>query len=81
MSLPGHCIGTFHGPGSVCGSSSNPIACCLANFDYVDGVNVRDLIEFSSLWFAGDLITDLDGDGVLSTLDFMTFMNMWWAGC
>jgi hypothetical protein len=72
---------SFKGAGSACGTAANPIACCYANFNHVDGVTVQDLMDYLNAWFAGNIAADTDGNGTLSVSDLTQFVNVWTAGC
>lgn len=72
---------SFAGAGSVCGTTSNPIACCPANFNRVNGLDNSDVTDFMSAWFAMDPRADFDHNGVFDSNDVFAFLNAWSAGC
>jgi hypothetical protein len=74
------CAGTYKGDGSACLAAGNPITCCRANFDQLNGLQVADIFAFLNAWFAGDLAADFDGGG-LAVADIFAFLNAWFAGC
>lgn len=61
--------------------ASNPIACCPANFNMIDGVTVIDVFDFLNAWFAFDLRSDFDRSGGISMADVFAFLNEWIGGC
>ncbi len=73
--------GHFRGTGIACSTPNNPIGCCLANFNLVNGVNVQDLMDFFSAWFAHDSQSDFDRDGSITLTDVTKFVAAWMAGC
>ena len=83
--LPTGCPGgdgrSYHGVGTLCGPPSNRIACCPANFNQINGVEITDLYSFFSAWFAGAPTADFDHDNAITVTDFMRFINAWSAGC
>jgi hypothetical protein len=72
---------TFHGVGVVCGAPGNPIACCPANFNQTNGVEIQDLFDFLTAWFAHSMSADFNHDNTLSTSDVWAFTSAWYAGC
>jgi hypothetical protein len=83
LAVANNCEGlrVFHGAGSVCGTVINPIACCAANFNRVDGLEVQDVFDYLSAWFAHDMAADFNRNGVLNVDDVFAFMAAWHAGC
>ncbi len=71
----------FKGAGTVCGSSVNPIACCTANFNQVDGLTPTDVFDYINAWFAQAPATDTDHDGTITIADLTMFFNLWMSGC
>lgn len=71
----------FRGPGIACGTAANPIGCCLANFNMVNGVDIQDLNDFLAAWFAHDPSSDFDRDGAMTFTDVTRFISAWTAGC
>jgi uncharacterized repeat protein (TIGR03803 family) len=74
------CAGTFRGAGSACNFPSNPVTCCKANYDGMNGVTVQDIFDFLNGWFAGDAQADINGGGI-TVQDIFDFLNLWFAGC
>ena len=73
--------GSFKGAGVAClDGPNNPVACCRANFNGVNGLNAQDIFDFLSAWFASDPAADFDGGG-LSPSDIFAFIQAWFAGC
>ncbi len=73
--------GVFEGVGISCGTAGNPIACCPANFDQADGVEVPDIFAFLGAWFAEDPSADFDGMNGIEVPDIFAFLSAWFAGC
>jgi hypothetical protein len=78
VAVPGR---KFTGAGSVCGTAANPIACCAANFNRVSGVNMQDIYDYITAWFAGNMRADFDGVNGLEVVDIFEFLNALLAGC
>jgi probable HAF family extracellular repeat protein len=82
LSLLGICPASqFRGVGTVCGTAQNPLGCCTANFDGINGVAVADVFAYLNAWFAGTPGADIDGVGGLQVADIFAFLNLWFAGC
>jgi V8-like Glu-specific endopeptidase len=77
------CPGRFAGPGTVCDppATTNPIACCRANFNLSGGVSIDDLFIFLNAWFRADPRTDATDSGNVSIDDIFVFLNLWFTGC
>jgi hypothetical protein len=71
----------FVGSGTVCGTAANPIGCCIANFNHVDGVNFQDLFDYLNAWFAHDPSADIDHVGGVTMSDLTQFFSAWMSGC
>jgi hypothetical protein len=76
---------SFTTVGSVCnapGVSTTP--CCYADFNKTNGVNVQDIFDFLSAWFAGNPYAKVAGDGAAAPLivqDIFDFLSAWFVGC
>jgi hypothetical protein len=81
VSQPADCGGAFQGPGSVCGTPSNPIACCPANFNAVDGLTVQDLFDFLAAYFLQDPAADINASGAVSVQDIFDYLTAYFTGC
>lgn len=74
--------GTFRGPGVACNVGvGNPVACCKANFDRLNGVAIDDLFLFLNAWFLGLPSADIDGANGVAIDDLFLFLNAWFVGC
>ena len=78
--IPG-CAGTFQGFAAVCGPAGNPTTCCPANFNGVGGINVQDIFDFLTAWFAGQPAADFNHDSANTVSDIFAFLSAWFAGC
>lgn len=54
---------------------------CIADFDENTVVEVPDIFEFLTAWFAGDLRADVDGTPGLGVPDIFFFLTAWFEGC
>jgi hypothetical protein len=82
------CAGFFAGVGTTCGIPSNPVICCRANYNGVDGVTVQDIFDFLADWNTavnGGMPTignpDFNGDLMVTVQDIFDFLATWNAGC
>lgn len=67
-------------PGGTC-DPMNPVACCPANYNQVNGLEVQDIFDFLNGWFAGTARADFNGNGRLEVQDIFDFLNAWFTGC
>jgi hypothetical protein len=84
ISLENDCYLIIHGQfhaGESCGPAGNPLTCCPANFDGVNGLQVADIFAFLNAWFGGDPRTDFNHDGVHAIGDIFAYLSAWFAGC
>lgn len=73
---------TFEGSAScTVDAPNNYVACCRANFDGVNGVQVSDIFAFLAAWFGGDSSADIDGENGVQVADIFAFLSLWFAGC
>lgn len=72
--------GVYQGDGTACGAPGNPTTCCPANWNGVGGVEVQDIFEFLSQWFAGNPDA-LNFGGVPGVPAIFAFLTVWFAGC
>ncbi len=78
----GACGGTFKGPGTTCaGGPGNPVTCCPANFNQVNGVTVQDIFDFLTAWLAGNTSADFNHVNGVTVQDIFDFLTAWLAGC
>ena len=75
------CPGTYLGLNTTCGPANNPTTCCPANFNAVNGLNVQDIFDFLTAWFAGMPAADFNHVNGLSVQDIFDFLGAWFAGC
>lgn len=80
--------GAFGGFGSSCvGWPSNPITCCPANFDDLNGVDVVDLFDYLDVWFTQNGFTgpgwpaDFNSNNAVDVVDLFGFLDAWFLGC
>lgn len=74
--------GTFRGVGTPCSiGAGNPVACCKANFNQLNGVSIDDLFLFLNAWFLGLPSADMDGVNGVAIDDLFLFLNAWFVGC
>jgi hypothetical protein len=67
-------------PGGTC-SAANPVPCCPANYNQINGLEVQDIFDFLNAWFAGETRADFNNNGILEVQDIFDFLNGWFAGC
>jgi hypothetical protein len=77
----GSCAGVFGGPATACNFPGNPVTCCPANFNGVDGITVQDIFDYLNAWFAGDPRADFNHLDGISVQDIFDYLNAWFAGC
>ncbi len=75
------CTGSFKGAGTICSAVGNPITCCRANFNQVNGLNVQDIFDFLAAWFAQLPAANFNNDNFLNVQDIFDFLSAWFAGC
>jgi uncharacterized membrane protein len=75
--------GMYGGAWSFCttGSVGNPVACCRANFDQLNGVTNVDVFVFLAAWFADEPRADFDSSGEVGVPDIFAFLSAWYGGC
>ncbi|MBX3403301.1 MAG: hypothetical protein KF699_07820 [Phycisphaeraceae bacterium] len=74
--------GTWRGEAVPCEQSAgNPVACCRANFDAMNGVGPPDLFAYLSAWFAGLPAADVTGNGAVEIADLFAFLAAYFVGC
>ena len=69
---------------SPCGSITSSEATytiCPADFNCSGAVNVQDIFDFLSAWFAADPRADFNGIGGITVQDIFDFLAAWFAGC
>jgi hypothetical protein len=67
-------------PGAI-GNSVSP--CCYANYNHNATVEIQDIFDFLSDWFAGKRAAVFGGDGTSGTLqvqNIFDFLNAWFSG-
>lgn len=74
------CIAYLIARGANSSGTTVSLCPCAADFDGSGDATVQDVFAFLNAWFAGDVRTDLDGDGV-NVQDIFLFLNTWFAGC
>lgn len=73
--------GQYHGPGTVCGTTGNPVTCCPANFNHENGVTIQDIFDFLVAYFAQDAAADFNQSGSVGVQDIFDFLAAYFAGC
>jgi hypothetical protein len=73
-------VGVQFKAGTACGGS--PAACCVADFDKMNGVDLLDVFAFLNAWFAGSPYAEVGGDGtgMPTLLDVFAFLTAWFGG-
>lgn len=54
---------------------------CVADFNGVNGVEVLDIFDFLSAWFASDPRANIDARHGVDLQDIFAFLERWFAGC
>jgi hypothetical protein len=54
---------------------------CRADFNQSGTLNVQDIFDFLSAWFAGDVRANFNGADGISVQDIFDFLYAWFAGC
>jgi glucose/arabinose dehydrogenase len=54
---------------------------CPADFNGSNGLEVQDIFDFLTAWFAGDPRGDFNNSGSISVQDIFDFLAAWFAGC
>jgi len=54
---------------------------CAADFNGSGRVDVQDIFDFLSAWFAGSQSADFDRSGGVTVQDIFGFLSAWFAGC
>lgn len=74
------CVAYLLARGANTSGTTVSLCPCIADFDGSGAATVQDVFAYLNAWFAGDVRTDLDGDGV-GVQDIFSFLNAWFAGC
>ncbi len=54
---------------------------CPADFSMSNGVNVADIFQFLSAWFAMDPRADFNGENGINVTDIFDYLVAWFGGC
>ena len=54
---------------------------CPGDFNGVNGIDVFDLLDFLTVWFAADPAADLNGINGVDVFDLLDFLTAWFDGC
>ena len=80
--------GVYLGNSAPCaGTAENPITCCPANFNQLDGVNATDIFIFLDAWFGQNgqtgpgLTADFNNSEAVNATDIFTYLDAWFNGC
>ncbi len=75
----------------VAGGSSTPtggveawvstVTICAADFNLSGTLEVQDIFDYLTAWFAGDPATDFNGVNGLEVQDIFDYLTAWFAGC
>jgi hypothetical protein len=57
------------------------VLACPADYNGSGVVNVQDIFDFLSGWFAGDVRADFDGSSAIAVQDIFAFLSTWFTGC
>jgi len=63
------------------GGGGNGTPACAADFNGSGHVDVQDIFDFLSAWFAGSPSADFDRGGGVTVQDIFGFLSAWFAGC
>lgn len=69
------------GAGGSNNSSFLRVLACPADYNGSGVVNVQDIFDFLSGWFAGDVRADFDGSSAIAVQDIFAFLSTWFTGC
>ncbi len=75
--------GSYKGHSAPCvgWSTGNPITCCIANFNQVNGVTVQDIYDYLIAWFNAAPSTDVNGMNGVTVQDIFDYLTLWLQGC
>ena len=79
----GSLAGVAFPPGPAC-TGSTIAACCYADYNKLNGVEVQDIFDFLNDWLAGSPYANTGGNGSpgpLAVQNIFDFLNAWFAGC
>ncbi len=79
----GFLAGIAFPPGPNC-SGSTITACCYADYNKLNGIEVQDIFDFINDWLAGSPYANTGGNGSpgsLAVQNIFDFLNAWFAGC
>lgn len=54
---------------------------CAADYNHDGSINVQDIFDFLSSWFANLTAADFNGNHVIDVQDIFDFLAAWFAGC
>lgn len=75
--------GTVFGSGAACNTPGVPnTPCCFANYNKVSGINVQDIFDYLSDWFAGSSLAAVGGNGGTppTVQHIFDFLAVWFVG-
>lgn len=72
------CINTC---GYVASDPATLTIICPADYNGDTHVNVQDIFDFLTGWFAGDIAADWNADGHIVVQDIFDYLTAWFAGC
>jgi hypothetical protein len=81
--VTGFIAGVAFPPGPNC-SGSTITACCYADYNKINGIEVQDVFDFINDWLAGSPFANTGGSGSGGTLavqNIFDFLNAWFTGC
>lgn len=69
------------GAGGSNNSSLLRVLACPADYNGSGAVNVQDIFDFLTGWFAGNVRADFNRSGVVNVTDIFDFLAGWFTGC
>lgn len=75
------CTGVFRGAATSCQFASNPVTCCPANYNQVNGVTVQDVFDYLTDYFNGHPDANFNGINGVSVQDIFDFLFAYFQGC
>ena len=69
------------GPCEPSSSGTISLNVCLADVNCTRGISTDDLFAFLGGYFAGNLLADLSGDGIIGVEDLLDYVSVFLTGC
>ncbi len=81
--IAGQTAGAVFPSGSACNAGGTATPCCYADYNKVNSINVQDIFDYLSDWFAGSpyaRVGSNGGAGALAVQNIFDFLSAWFAG-